>query len=264
MNKTRFSRARAGNKSISQTLTLDRRWDILVSTSILDRATDRGNWVPASSEILSNGPIPNEFFLFANRNRFGRPVPTVKSGSYLSAAYAACEVDESFAVKYRNGTANYLPYLSQESDLPTVPEHVLSVDTGFRVEYDAEATRREFFPFAPSRVSALFAFGDEETCKRAHDYFAWDIKHVVRAKLQRGENVRVWRVNMEIISILREVYAATRSVGRYSETWKSYWAGEGNITIRLPHGLTHSGRKSVNTGIMWQYLIEGRLTVLGQ
>lgn len=212
-------------------------------------------------EVLANCAIPGEFFLFTNRNRFGRAAPPISSGSYISAAYAACEVDERFAAKYRNGTASYLPYLPQESDLPNVPEHILSVDTGFRVEYDAETVRREYYPFAPSRVSALFAFGDVETCKRAHDFYAWDIKRVVTASLRLDKNVRIWRVNMEIISILREVYAATRSVGRYTDAWRSYWAGEGNITIHLPRGITHSGRKSISTGVMWQYLIEGRLEV---
>lgn len=217
--------------------------------------------MPETSEILSNCPIPEVFYLFTNRNRFGRAEPSAASGSYVSAAFAACEVDERFAAKYRNGTANYLPYLPQESDLPSVPTHILSTDTGFRAEYDAENVRREYYPFAPSRVSALYAFGDEETCKRAHDYYAWDIKRVVTARLRLGKDVRIWRVNMEIISILREAYATTQAVGHYDDAWRSYWTGEGNIAIRLPRGITHSGRKSVNTGIMWQYLIEGRLEV---
>ncbi|HUX21551.1 MAG TPA: hypothetical protein VMW69_09950 [Spirochaetia bacterium] len=214
------------------------------------------------SDLMANCTIPEKFFIFTNRNRFGVPESTAGSKSFVSAAYAACRINESFAQKYRDGTVNYLPFQPQESDLPNVPEHILSVDTGFRLEYDGESIRREFYPFAPSRVSAIYAFGDEEACKHAHDYYSWDVRSVRRARLSADSYVRVWRVNMEIVSILREIYAASRSVGRYSDTWKSYWAGEGSRSIRLPKEITHSGRRTVSTGVIWQYLIEGKLDVV--
>ena len=136
--------------------------------------------------------------------------------SYISAAYAACRIDEAFAAKYRSGTVNYLPYQPQESDLSNVPEHILSVDTGFRLEFDAESVRKERYPYAPSQVSAIFAFGDEDSCKRAHDYYAWN----------------------------------------------AYWAGEGSLSIRLPKEAAYAGRRTVNTGTLRQFLVEGKLEIV--
>jgi hypothetical protein len=214
------------------------------------------------SDFVTNCTIPEEFFIFANRNRLGVYESSAGTKSFVSAAYAACRTDESFARKYRDGTVNYLPFQPQESDLPNVPEHILSVDTGFRLEYDGESIRREFYPYAPSRVSAIFAFGDEEACKHAHDYYSWDVRNVRKARLTGDSYVRVWRVNMEIVSVLREIYASSRTVGSYSDAWRSYWTGEGAQSIRLPKEITHSGRRTVSTGVIWQYLIEGRLEIV--
>lgn len=218
--------------------------------------------MPVRQEAVSNCEIPETFYIFTNRNRFGVSEVTGDAATYVSAAYAACKTNREFAQKYREGTVNYLPFQPQESDLPNLPEHILTVDTGFRLEYDAESVRREYYPFAPSRISAIYAFGDEEACKHAHDYYAWDVKRVRRARLALDSNIRVWRVNMETVSILREIYGTTQSVGRYSQVWRSYWAGEGNLSIRLPKQITHSGRRTVSTRVIWQYLIEGRLEVI--
>jgi hypothetical protein len=214
------------------------------------------------SDIVSNSTVPEAFYLFTSKNRFGVPEILVDGKSYISAAYAACRINEAFAAKYRAGAVNYLPYQPQESDLPNVPKHILSVDTGFRLEFDGESVRKEHYPYAPSRVSAIFAFGDEDSCKRAHDYYAWDVKRVRRATLRKDPNVRVWRVNMEIVSALREIYALSRSVGRYADAWSAYWAGEGSLSIRLPKEAAHAGRRTVNTGTLWQFLIEGRLEIV--
>lgn len=215
------------------------------------------------SGVVCNCAIPEQFYLFTNRNRFGLP-PTASEGtSYVSAAYAACQTSEEFAAKYRDGGANYLPYLPEKPDLPQIPQHIMSIGTDMRVEYDAENIRLKYFPFAPSRVSALFAFGDEDSCKRANDYFAWDIKRVMRARLSLDPYVRVWRVNMEIVSILRELYATTSAPESFSDLWRSYWAGEGNVSVRLPREIERGGRRTVTSGVLWQYLVEGRLDIIG-
>lgn len=216
----------------------------------------------APPQIVSNCEIPAQFYIFTNRNRFALPSTPSSQTSYVSAGYDACRTSKEFAAKYRDGDVNYLPYQPQESDLPRIPEHILSINTDLRVEYEAENARMNYFPFAPSRVSALFAFGDEDSCKRAHDYYAWDIKRVMRATLTIDPNVRVWRVNMEIVSILRELYASTESFPRFTDIWRSYWAGAGNMFVRLPKTAEHPGRHTVASGVLWQYLIEGRLDIV--
>jgi hypothetical protein len=65
---------------------------------------------------------------------------------------------------------------------------------------------------------------------------------------------------MEIVSLER---TANRISMLDQETqniiWQSYWTGYGDFPMELP---TVNGRQRFDSGIIWEYLVEGRLTLI--
>ena len=51
------------------------------------------------------------------------------------------------------------------SDNRSPSPYMLSAINDYRIEYDAEVFREKNYPLYPSRLSALYAFGDLETSK---------------------------------------------------------------------------------------------------
>ncbi len=106
------------------------------------------------------------------------------------------------------------------------------------------------FPHYPSRLSAIFAFGDFETCKKVSLKHKWDLSSVKRFKLLPNNLNKVAKVNMEIVSLDR--YATKVSMSdsvTISQIWHSYWTGLGNIQLELP---TVDGRKIFNSDVIWE------------
>ncbi len=61
---------------------------------------------------------------------------------------------------------------------------------------------------------------------------------------------------MEHISLAMHAF----KVGYFDNTdpfWKSYWTGYNNLVVELP--IAEGGRKQYNSGVIWEYLIEGIL-----
>ena len=76
----------------------------------------------------------------------------------------------------------------------------------YMVEYDAELCRKYHYPQYPSRLSAIFAFGDYETCKEVDRKYDWDLSTVKKFRLNIDNLTRVIKVNMEIVSLMRTAY----------------------------------------------------------
>lgn len=74
---------------------------------------------------------------------------------------------------------------------------------------------------------------------------------------------RVTRANMNVISLARR--AARVSAGTQETQdllWRHYWRGGENLALELPAGPMFA-REAHESGLTWEYLIEGRLDPSG-
>lgn len=203
--------------------------------------------------------IPIYYYIFINSSLPVTHANLSITKTFASSAYTEAKMDASFKEKYLAGAVDYLPFIpNQGRDLRSFSPFCLNVMNDYRVEYDAELVRRRFFPLAPSRLSAVYAFADYETCQRVSEKYGWSLGSVHRFALIWNELVRVLRVNMEIVSLARKAYSiSSLSDDTVKTIWKHYWSGSADIDMELP--TADFKREVFSSGVIWEYLIEGQL-----
>lgn len=232
-----------------------------------------------------NELIPNTFYVFVNlRNNLTRH-NFEKNNAICSSAFLQVvnEYDksiieehlgritmaytpfngltENFVDKYVNGDIDYLPFtLNPNSNINFISFFHKNITNEYSTEYSSEISRRRFFPKFPSRLSSCYAFGDYESCLEANRKYGWDLSSVREFVLVENQYNRVAKVNMEIVSLARYAEGvASLDEQTQQQIWMSYWTGFGNFKMELP---TFDGKSDVfESGIMWEYLIEGILKV---
>lgn len=205
--------------------------------------------------------VQNEFYVFIDQYRPMTVLNLKNTKCFISAAYGYCSLDKNFLNKYLEGDANYLPFVPHEKDLPIISPYCLSAISDYMVEYDAELCRKHYYPKYPSRLSAIFAFGDYETCKKANRKYGWDLSTVRKFRLNIDNFTRVIKVNMEIVSLMMTAYIrGFFDDETKNDIWKNYWDGTGDIDLELPD--VESERKIYNSGEIFEYLIEGKLVLI--
>lgn len=85
-----------------------------------------------------------------------------------------------------------------------------NVVNDYALEYNLELYRYANECRYPSRMSAIYAFGDYGTCIEVNKKYNWDLKTVKKFKLLKNNELtdrltRVTKHNMEIISYMRGV-----------------------------------------------------------
>lgn len=207
-----------------------------------------------------------DYFIFVDLNNSLTKYNLEIAGKIFSSGYASMDGNIDFAHKYINGQANYLPLvINNERSSNFLSFYCSSVTVNYRIEYDTEMTRFHYFPKFPSRLSAVFAFATEEDCRKARDFYQWDLSTVRKFRLLPDALTRVAKVNMEIISLMRYAYRNGMWTGEQVEhIWKHYWSGGGSLEIEIPTMQpppnTH---KKLSSGEIWEYLIEGVLELQG-
>lgn len=173
--------------------------------------------------------------------------------TFSSGAVASCS-DQKFLKKYIEGKVRYLPYEPCQNDVLAVSPYFLTAINDYRIEYDAEVFREKHHPLYPSRLSAIYALGDMETCQLVSKKYGWPLDSVQKFKLKEWPLTRIAKVNMEHVSLARHAYKVSTldDIGRL---WGGYWSGFDNIILELPaEGFQ---RKKYDSGIIWEYLVEG-------
>jgi hypothetical protein len=214
--------------------------------------------------VSAEATIPDVFYVFVNMldPRCFHNVTATKR--LTSAAMESASLSRSFRAKYLDGSADYFPFVHSKPDCVTISAFCRSAVNDYVVEYQAELVRRKFFPLLPSRFSAVFAFGDRETCEAADAKYHWGLDSVREFRLQRDSLTRICRVNMEIISLMRG--AGRRAFFNEKETESvssHYWRGGGSLAAEVP--AVENGkevRKTYPSGVIWEYLIEGALELI--
>jgi hypothetical protein len=207
--------------------------------------------------------MTNEFYVFVDLNN-----PIVKHNlslpeKELIAPVCAALGDDRFLEQYENGTVDFLPFIGNKN----LSTGFMSFFTNYtirnyRVEYDAEVYRKEFFPAQPSRLSAIYAFGSVEDCLEASKRYRWPAKHI--RKFTEKRIVRSARLNMEIVSLMRDAYRYSLSQEQINKIWDSYWRGNGSISIEyLTMGPPPNIHEKRSSGVIWEHLIDGVLTLEG-
>jgi hypothetical protein len=198
--------------------------------------------------------VPSEFFIFVNQLN---PITSHNfnlTGQFNSGAFSSVSISSDHLQKYIKGEFRYLPFEPVQMDAVMLSPYFLTAINDYRVEYDAEYYRTQFHPLYPSRLSAVYAFGDYDSCVAVNSKHGWPLAEVHRFKLLDHPLNRVVKVNMEYISLVRHAYKVSmlQDVG---QIWKGYWTGIGNLVMELP--ATGFERKTYESGVVWEYLIEG-------
>ncbi len=179
---------------------------------------------------------------------------------FVSAAWTQITYDPEFLAKYIAGTVIYPPFLPGRNDLKVLSPFCLSAINDYRVEYDAERTRQMFFPFLPSRLSAIYAFGNYESCIEVSKRYGWNLATVRRFHLVPNAMARVHKCNMEIVSLARQAYLTSQfNEDSVTSLWRDYWSGKGNLAMNLVDEKLQP--RVCQSGELWEYLIEGEMVL---
>ena len=198
--------------------------------------------------------VPSEFFIFVNQLN---PVTFHNFnliGQFSSGAFTTASLGNEYRQKYIKGDFRFLPYEPTRTDAAFLSPYFLTAINDYRIEYDAEVYRAQYCPVYPSRLSAIYAFGDYDTCVSINNKYGWPLTEVHRFKLLDHPLNRVAKVNMEHVSLARHAYKVS-IIQDVDKLWASYWSGVGNIVMELP-AAGHE-RKTYESGIIWEYLVDG-------
>jgi len=196
---------------------------------------------------------PDTFYIFVNQLNPMTEHNFKHTKTFTSGAVNSC-LDKSFERKYMEGTARYLPYEPCHSDNVSLSPYLLSAINDYRIEYDAEVYREKNHPLYPSRLSALYAFGDIETCQLVSKKYHWPLDTVHKFRLKDWPLTRIAKVNMEHVSLARHAYKVSM-MQDIDRIWGGYWSGFDEIILELPSN--NFEKKQFSSGIIWEYLIEG-------
>lgn len=207
-----------------------------------------------------NDETPDGFYVFVNDQ-----IPAVAHnmrfvGQIFSGAAAGWS-DPAFVEQYMRNEVDWIPFLPNAQVSPWLSFFNAGLVGDYAVEYHAELCRRELFPDRPSRLSALFAFGDRASCERAAQLYRWDLGTVRHFKLVPHPLTRVARVNMEIVSLARHAHRVA-AVEKHAERalWEAYWAGRSEVELELPSP-EPAERRRTKSGVIWEYLVDGVLAL---
>jgi len=208
------------------------------------------------------------FFVFANTSNVTCWHNLRFTKSITSSGFATAAIDPAFRDAYARGTVNYAPFVPNSGRTSGfVSLFTINAKSMYEVEYDAEYVRYHEFPLLPSRLSAVYAFGREEDCRKAHELYGWSLTDLRRFRLVRDNPfTRVHRANMELVSLMRFAYPnASWSREERDAIWRHYWSGGGSFKVEIPVIRDDSpGRQWFKSGEIWEYLIEGRLELIDE
>lgn len=210
--------------------------------------------------LNTKSDIPESFYIFVDIENPLTAQALRTTRTFSSSAYTMCKHDKSFLEKYIKGRVKYLPYKRSGNDMNISSPFYTSVINEFSVEYDAERIREKFYPLYPSRMSAVYAFGDYDTCIRVSRKHNWDLETVRKFRLVKGNLTRVIKVNMEIVSQARSMYLNSMLDERGKEIlWKNYWRGLNYVPVNSYLANYSFGNFKVDD--IYEYLIEGSVVL---
>lgn len=204
----------------------------------------------------NNLEIPEKFYIFVNRSNHITESNLSKTKRFFSSAMGAIDAFPEFREEYMNGTATYLPFEVAEPSCKALSMYTFGAINDYRIEYDAEQYRLACCPLYPSRLSAVYAFGDYESCIAVNRKYRWNLNEVRAFTLAAHPLTRIAKLNMEIVSLARHSYKNLDiNKDLIHEIWKNYWSG--NHDTRIEEYSETECKVLAESGVIWEYLIEG-------
>lgn len=219
---------------------------------------------------VGRAEVAGELFIFVNRVSLPTKINFEVAKQFRSGGLSLIAMDEAaYLQRYVDGTIDYRPFVRDGNGAwiknPDAPVMISSPfaasmwqgDYRYPAEYDAETVRLREFPIAPSRLSAVYAFGNLETCEDVSNRFGWTIDQVERVRIRAWDGTRVWRTNMQIASLMHKIAEQGNAIEAHyrEELWRRYWRGEGNLALEVRD--TGGNRVTLSVDTIWEYLIEG-------
>lgn len=214
-----------------------------------------------------NDEAPDIFYIFiGNGNRLPNQInyhnyklgAPLMSGGFKNLMAMPEKIND-----FVNGNILYAPFVPNKMTFPSPTSHLLYTVNGYNVEYILEYTRDLKFKNFPSRFSCLYAFGDYESCVKAHEYYDWDLSEVKKFKLKSMGKpldmcVKVAKCNMEIVTRMWNCDIISFDRNSIDKIASAYWCGISNVATE---------RQDLETGnnvitparVLYEYLIEGVL-----
>jgi hypothetical protein len=209
--------------------------------------------------------LPEYFYLFVDMDNPITYLNLNTTKCLFSSVIGDLFIPEIFK-SYMDGTIDYLPFvLNPNVARKSMSMYQNTVTSEYRTEYNCEIFRKTYFSLFPSRLSAIYAFGDYESCKKAIEmhhksYDYWNIDSIKKFKLEDNPFNRVVKVNMEIVSWERTANRIS-SLDQNTQKliWSTYWSGKTGDAFDLP---LINNREIFKIETLWEYLIEGRIKLV--
>lgn len=206
--------------------------------------------------LNGNEQLPETFYVFVGGYNSITQHNFRITGTFSSSSVIAAEIDPEFRKKYIDGTATYAPFTPTAPSCPIHSPYLLTAVNDYRVEYDAERYRYQYYPIYPSRLSAVYAFGDKATCEIVAKKYNWNLSSASEFVLVKSDLTRVVKVNMEIVSVARAAYKmSSLDQENIDLIWQAYWEGRDKMAMEIPNGI--GGRQVLKAEPVWEYLIDG-------
>ena len=216
---------------------------------------------PSTCDHERVADLPPELFIFVDQTSMMTRNNFQLRRTFNSRFAEPLQTEEGRAA-IDSGEIDPMPFKQNPDQYPDLSPFVLRLATEQWIEWEAERRRRSVAPLAPSRLSAVYAFGDEATCRTVSARHGWHLSTVWRFQVNTDFTWRAARVNMEVVSLMRGIYRlASWDTDSSNHIWDHYWSGGENLQLEVPAvgGPLGNQRDVVNSGVIWEWLIEGQV-----
>lgn len=219
-------------------------------------------------QIFNIDKIPEYFFVFqsfnsglrsqVNKHNFEMQKRIMSSGMNTVMDIRKME-------QYIKGDIDYLPFVRAKTTNNSPSSFCYNIIRQYNIEHNLEVYRKQNCKQYPSRLSAIYAFGDYDSCVRVSKKYEWPLETVSKYKLIMDKSIepliKVGRFNMEIVSLLNGIDAQIFSIEEQNELYRRYWDCENNAHVQVPN-IQFGTYEDLEVGIISEYLIEGILELV--
>lgn len=217
--------------------------------------------------LNTNEDLPKVFYIFLHSNRSWHLKWNFNLTNHLvSASLMNAALNNELMQKYLNGFMDYTPFIpNRDSDVQSPSSFSMREVNEYTVDYNAELFRKGQVStkIYPSRFACIYAFGSKEDAQKASDVWGFDMSDLRKFTLSSELPSRAVKVNMQIISQMWNIgSSATLDPEQQHIIWDHYWSGKGDLSIEVPDPKDGIARVIVNEGVIWEYLIDGKLDLV--
>jgi hypothetical protein len=210
--------------------------------------------------------LPDDFYVFVTSDH---PVVlwNVDRIKNISSAAAAAYSDKSFRMRYDVGDDQWFPFVPNPEYDGFLSWQALRTTTNYRAEYHAESVRCRGFRTAPSRLSAIFAWGSLEEARAAASQQGGRYRgKALKRCVLRAPPLRALRANSHIVPLARKLESSGASTPELVDMIRdTYWSGSGQrVGLNRVSSSDLTTREDVwsRDEPLWEWLLDASLEVV--